>query len=119
MRRTSNRNPQLIHRKIRRGRATLSDWVELTHEESITIHADSASAFAGSTLTMRIEAPEPEPVPVPVPGTLFVRFSYVLQGLERERTAEEDAARCSAYLHSDIERIRQARKFATGDGTKH
>ena len=46
---------------------------------------------------------------------LFVRFTYDVCGLEEIRDQEEDSARCSAYLSSDIERIRQVRRFALGE----
>ena len=103
--------PNRLARKIRRGRATTLDWVELRKDECLTIHADGASVFAGSTLTIRIEEP--------APGMLFVRFTYELHGLEAERTDEEDQARRSAYQQSDIERVRQARRFAAEDGVRH
>jgi hypothetical protein len=77
--------------------------------ESLRIRVDRAGMFAGSTLTIRIEEPAPE--------MLFVRFTYELCGLAEARDEEEDAARCSAYQTADIERIRQARRFAaTSDG---
>ena len=103
--------PSRLHREIRRGGATMIDRVDLAHHESLTIHADHTSMFAGSTLTIRIEEP--------APGMLFVRFTYELCGLEAERSEEEDAARCLAYQQSDIERVRQARRFAAGEGTRH
>lgn len=103
--------PNRLTREIRRGRATMSDWVELTQGERLTIHADRASIFAGSTLTIQIEEP--------APGMLFVRFTYELHGLEAGRTDEEDHARCTAYQQSDIERVRQARRFADEQGVKH
>lgn len=103
--------PNRLTREIRRGRATLSDWVEVTKHERLTIHADRAGAFAGSTLTIQIEEP--------APGMLFVRFTYELHGLESDRTDEEDHARRSAYQQSDIERVRQARKFAEEQGVRH
>lgn len=103
--------PTQLHREIRRGGATMTDRVDLAHHESMTIHADQTSMFAGSTLTIRIEEP--------APGMLFVRFTYELCGLEDGRSEEEDAARCSAYQQSDIERVRQARRFAAAEGTRH
>jgi hypothetical protein len=103
--------PNRLEREIRRGRATTSDWVELRKGERLTIHADRASVFAGSTLTIQIEEP--------APGMLFVRFTYELHGLEAVRTDEEDQARRSAYQQSDIERVRQARKFAEEQGVRH
>lgn len=96
--------PNRLEREIRRGRATMSDWVELTEGERLTIHADREGVFAGSTLTIQIEEP--------APGMLFVRFTYELHGLEAGRTDEEDEARRSAYQMSDIERVRQARRYA-------
>jgi hypothetical protein len=59
-------------------------------------------------LTIRIEEPAPE--------MLFVRFIYDVCGLEEQRDEQEDSARCSAYHSSDIERIRQARRFALLSG---
>jgi hypothetical protein len=103
--------PNQLRREIRRGPVLTVDHVDLARAESLTIHADLASIFAGSTLTIRIEEP--------APGMLFVRFTYELCGLESERSDEEDAARCSAYQQSDIERVRQARRFAAGVGTRH
>jgi hypothetical protein len=98
--------PSRLRREIRRGRCATSDEVELVPNESLQIRADASGAFAGSTLTIRIEEPAPE--------MLFVRFTYDVCGLEGLRDAEEDCARCSAYHTSDIERIRQARRFAVG-----
>jgi hypothetical protein len=100
--------PSRLHREIRRGGATMIDRVDLAQHESLTIHADQTSMFAGSTLTIRIEEP--------APGMLFVRFTYEVRGLEDERSDEEDTARCSAYQQSDIERVRQARRFVA---TRH
>ena len=96
-------SPGRLRREIRRGRAAISDEVELVPNESLRIRADGAGAFAGSTLTIRIEEPAPE--------MLFVRFTYDVCGLEEMRDEQEDSARCSAYHSSDIERIRQVRKF--------
>jgi hypothetical protein len=42
---------------------------------------------------------------------LFVRFTYDVCGLEEARDEQEDSARCSAYHSSDIERIREVRRF--------
>jgi len=95
--------PGRLRREIRRGRCAINDEVELVPNESLRIRADTAGAFAGSTLTIRIEEPAPE--------MLFVRFTYDLCGLEQVRDEQEDTARCSAYQDSDVERIRQVRKF--------
>jgi len=92
-----------LQRHIRRGAATLIDAVELLDQVSLTIRADAAGVFAGSTLTIRIEEPAPE--------MLFVRFTYDLIGLEPQRTEEEDHARRDAYQASDIERVRVARRY--------
>ena len=100
--------PSRLRREIRRGRCATNDEVELVPNQSLQIRADASGAFAGSTLTIRIEEPAPE--------MLFVRFTYDVCGLEEIRDAEEDSARCSAYHSSDIERIRQARRFAVGQG---
>ena len=96
--------PTRLRREIRRGRHATSDEVELVPHESLQIRADATGAFAGSTLTIRIEEPAPQ--------MLFVRFTYEVCGLEEVRDEEEDTARCSAYRSSDIERIRQARRYA-------
>ena len=96
--------PGKLRREIRRGRSAISDEVELVPNESLRIRADAAGAFAGSTLTIRIEEPAPE--------MLFVRFTYDVCGLEEVRDEQEDNARCSAYQDSDVERIRQVRRFA-------
>jgi hypothetical protein len=98
--------PSRLRREIRRGRCATHDEVELVPNESLQIRADGSGAFAGSTLTIRIEEPAPE--------MLFVRFTYEVCGLEEVRDQEEDSARCSAYHGSDIERIRQARRFVVG-----
>jgi Domain of unknown function (DUF1857). len=98
--------PSRLRREIRRGRCATHDEVELVPNESLQIRADGSGAFAGSTLTIRIEEPAPE--------MLFVRFTYEVCGLEEVRDQEEDSARCSAYHSSDIERIRQARRFVVG-----
>jgi hypothetical protein len=98
--------PSRLRREIRRGRCATHDEVELVPHESLQIRADGSGAFAGSTLTIRIEEPAPE--------MLFVRFTYEVCGLEEVRDQEEDSARCSAYHSSDIERIRQARRFVVG-----
>ena len=96
--------PGRLRREIRRGRCAINDEVELVPNESLRIRADAAGAFAGSTLTIRIEEPAPE--------MLFVRFTYDLCGLEEVRDEQEDTARCSAYHDSDVERLRQVRRFA-------
>jgi hypothetical protein len=96
--------PSRLRRQIRRGRCATSDEVELVPNESLQIRADATGAFAGSTLTIRIEEPAPE--------MLFVRFTYDVCGLEEARDEQEDTARCCAYRSLDIERIRQARRFA-------
>lgn len=91
-------------REIQRGSAVSIDEVVLVDEESLTIRADSQGLFGGSTLTIRIEEPAPE--------ILFVRFIYQLCGLAAERTEEEDTTRRCAYTACDIERIREARRYA-------
>jgi hypothetical protein len=93
-----------LQRTIRRGSITSVDVVELQAEISLTIRANASSMFAGSTLTIRIEEPAPQ--------ILFVRFIYQLQGLEPGRTEEEDCARRDAYQASDIERVREARRYS-------
>jgi len=98
--------PGRLRREIRRGRCATHDEVDLVPNESLQIRADAAGTFAGSTLTIRIEEPAPE--------MLFVRFTYDVCGLEAMRDEQEDTARCCAYRSSDIERIRQARRFAVG-----
>ena len=100
--------PGRLRREMRRGKQSFADEVDLVPNESLQIHADDAGMFAGSTLTIRIEEPAPE--------MLFVRFTYELCGLAEVRDSEEDTARCSAYQSSDIERIRQARRYVAGDG---
>ena len=100
--------PGRLRREIRRGRCATSDEVELVPNEALHIRADATGAFAGSKLTIRIEEPAPE--------MLFVRFTYDVCGLEEVRDEQEDSARCSAYHTSDIERIRQARRFAASGG---
>ena len=97
--------PSRLRREIRRGRRATHDEVELVPNESLQIRADAAGEFAGSTLTIRIEEPAPQ--------MLFVRFTYDVCGLEEVRDEEEDNARCSAYRSSDIDRIRQARRYAS------
>jgi hypothetical protein len=98
--------PRRLRREIRRGRCATNDEVELVPNEMLHIRADAAGAFAGSTLTIRIEEPAPQ--------MLFVRFTYDVCGLEEVRDEQEDTARCCAYHSSDIERIRQVRRFAGG-----
>ncbi len=95
--------PARLRRIIRRGRAAMSDEVELVPNESLRIRADAGGAFAGSSLTIRIEEPAPD--------MLFVRFTYDVCGLEEARDEHEDNARCSAYHSLDIERIREVRRF--------
>jgi hypothetical protein len=102
--------PGRLRRAIRRGRCATYDEVELVPNESLRIRADATGAFAGSTLTIRIEEPAPE--------MLFVRFTYDVCGLEEVRDEQEDSARCSAYHTSDIERIREARRFAAREGPR-
>lgn len=94
----------VFSREIRRGNTVAADEVTMIPEQSLTIRADASGPFRGSSLTIRIEEPAPE--------MLFVRFVYELVGLEDERTEEEDNARRSAYLASDIERVREARRHA-------
>lgn len=96
--------PGRLRREIHRGRHATSDEVVLVPHESLQIRADASGAFAGSTLTIRIEEPAPQ--------MLFVRFTYEVCGLEEARDEHEDTARCSAYRNLDIERIRQARRYA-------
>jgi hypothetical protein len=96
--------PGRLRRQIHRGSYCLADEVEFTPNDSLTIRADAAGLFAGSTLTIRIEEPAPE--------ALFVRFIYEVCGLADMRDEEEDHARRSAYHASDIERIRQVRRFS-------
>ena len=96
--------PGRLRREIRRGNGSIADEVELVPNESLCIRADSRGMFAGSTLTICIEEPAPE--------MLFVRFTYELCGLAELRDEEEDCARRSAYQRSDIERIREARRYA-------
>jgi hypothetical protein len=96
--------PGRLRRQIHRGPHCLNDEVELAPGHSLTIRADCNGSFAGSTLTIRIEEPAPE--------VLFVRFTYEICGLAESRDEEEDQARRSAYQASDIERIRQARRFS-------
>lgn len=96
--------PGTLQREIRRGSISMRDEVTLIPNESLQIRADEFGAFAGSTLTISIEEPAPE--------MLFVRFTYDICGLAPVREAEEDTARCSAYKHSDIDRIRAAREYA-------
>lgn len=100
--------PGKLRREIRRGGSATHDEVELVPNESLHIRADTHGAFCGSILTIRIEEPAPE--------MLFVRFTYDVCGLEEQRDEQEDSARCSAYHSSDIERIRQARRFALLSG---
>lgn len=95
--------PGTLAREIRRGSVSMRDEVRLVPNELLQIRADAASVFAGSTLTIAIEEPAPE--------MLFVRFTYEICGLADAREEEEDTARCSAYKHSDIDRIRAARRF--------
>ena len=97
--------PGRLRREIRRGRSATHDEVELVPNESLQIRADAAGEFAGSILTIRIEEPAPQ--------MLFVRFTYEVCGLEEVRDEQEDSARCSAYQCLDIERIRQARRYAS------
>jgi hypothetical protein len=96
--------PGRLRRQIHRGSYCLADEVEFTPNDSLTIRADASGLFAGSTLTMRIEEPAPE--------ALFVRFTYEVCGLADARDEDEDHARRSAYHASDIERIRQVRRFS-------
>jgi hypothetical protein len=96
----------LFRREIRRGRVTSTDEVALVPNQSLTICADGCGQFCGSSLTIRIEEPAPE--------MLFVRFVYELMGVGDERSEEEDDARRSAYQAADIERVREARRYAGG-----
>ena len=84
----------------------MRDEVILVPDELLQIRADARGEFAGSTLTIAIEEP--------APGMLFVRFTYEICGLAEVREAEEDAARCSAYQHSDVTRIREVRRYVAG-----
>jgi hypothetical protein len=100
--------PGTLAREIRRGSVLMRDEVRLVPHESLQIRADASGAFAGSTLTIRIEEPAPE--------MLFVRFTYEICGLPDVREEGEDTARCSAYKHSDIDRVRAARQYAARSG---
>lgn len=97
-------SPGVLERRIRRGQSISCDSVSFVAGESITIRPDVNGAFAGSHLRIEIEEP--------VPQMLFVRFTYQLVGLDEGHTEEEDQARRSAYQASDIERVRQARRYA-------
>jgi acetylaranotin biosynthesis cluster protein L len=99
--------PGKLRRHIRRGHSSMADEVDLIPNQLLRISADAGGMFAGSTLTICIEEPAPE--------MLFVRFTYEVCGLEEIRDELEDNARCSAYQTSDIERIRQARRYAAGE----
>ena len=96
--------PGRLRREIHRGSCCLADEVEFKPNDSLTIRADATGSFAGSTLTIRIEEPAPE--------ALFVRFTYEVCGLADARDEVEDNARRCAYHASDIERIRQVRRFS-------
>lgn len=98
--------PGTLAREIRRGPISTRDEVKLVPNELVQIRADATGAFAGSTLTITIEEPAPE--------MLFVRFTYEVCGLADVREREEDTARCSAYKYADINRIREARRYAAG-----
>lgn len=102
--------PGRLRREIRRGHHASSDEVELVPNESLHIRTDAASAFAGSTLTIRIEEPAPQ--------MLFARFIYEICGLEEVSDELEDNARCSAYRTSDIDRIREARRYVAGESPR-
>lgn len=102
--------PSRLRREIRRGRRAVSDEVELVPNESLRIRADAAGELAGSTLTIRIEEPAPQ--------MLFVRFTYDVCGLEEVRDEEEDNARRSAYRSSDVDRIREARRYVAGESPR-
>jgi hypothetical protein len=95
--------PGMLAREIRRGAVSMHDEVRLVTNECLQIRADAAGIFAGSTLTICIEEPAPE--------MLFVRFTYEICGLEDLREQEEDTIRCSVYKTSDIDRIREARRY--------
>jgi len=103
--------PDEWQREIRRGGSTLIDRVAFGTTHTLTISADHRGHFAGSSLTICIEEP--------APGMLFVRFTYEVLGLDENRSEDEDVARRSAYEQSDIERIRQARRFASGVPAHH
>jgi len=96
-------DPCTVRREIRRGGQTTIDEVDLVEGESLTIRADPKGEFAGSTLAIRIEEPASE--------NFFVRFVYDLCGLTEVRDEEEDSARRAAYQASDIERVREARRY--------
>ena len=98
--------PGTLVREIRRGPISMRDEVILVPDELLQIRADARGEFAGSTLTIAIEEP--------APGMLFVRFTYEICGLAEVREAEEDTARCSAYQHSDVTRIREVRRYVAG-----
>jgi hypothetical protein len=102
--------PSRLRRELRRGRRACSDEVELVPNESLRIRADAAGEFAGSTLTIRIEEPAPQ--------MLFVRFTYDVCGLEEVRDEQEDNARCSAYRSSDVDRIREARRYVAAESPR-
>ncbi len=96
----------VVSRSIRRGRITATDEVTLVADHCLRICADARGEFCGSSLTIRIEEPAPD--------MFFVRFTYELVGVGEVRSEEEDRVRRSAYQVSDIERIREARRYAGG-----
>jgi hypothetical protein len=95
----------LLQRRLTRGGRVVTDAVEIVPSESLTILA--GGAHAGSRLRIAIEEPAPE--------ALFVRFTYEVASYA-ELPAEQRAALKAAYEASDVDRIRQVRRYVARDG---
>jgi hypothetical protein len=95
-----------LARRLTRGGVTVVDEVDVVPTDSLTIRIDDAGARSGSSLRIGIEEP--------APGMLFVRFSYELRG-QPELPAEQATALRAAYEASDVDRIRQVRRYVARD----
>jgi hypothetical protein len=96
-----------LSRRLTRGGVTVTDEVDVVPTDSLTIRIDPNGVHAGSLLRIAIEEPAPE--------MLFVRFTYELVG-HPTLPAEQAAALRAAYEASDVDRIRQVRRYVARDG---
>lgn len=95
-----------LARRLVRGGVAVTDEVEIVPTDSLIVRLDPAGAHAGSSLCIRIEEPAPE--------MLFVRFTYELCG-QPALPGEQASALRAAYEASDVDRIRQVRRYAARD----
>jgi hypothetical protein len=93
-----------LERSLTRGGVTSTDAVDIAPTDSLNIRA--GGSHAGSSLRIAIEEPAPQ--------MLFVRFTYELAG-SPDLPPEQAAALRAAYEASDVDRMRQVRRYVARD----